>query len=80
VNRERPVAVCTACGAVSYSVNLTNGKCGRIVGGKRCRGTNRSRLNETDWARCEACAGSGCVAGSRCERCNGAGWIDVRGR
>jgi DnaJ-class molecular chaperone len=79
VSREKPVAVCTVCGAVSYGLNLY-GPCGRMVGGKRCRGVKRSRLNEADWAQCEACGGSGRVTGSKCETCDGVGWKDVRER
>jgi DnaJ-class molecular chaperone len=76
--REKPIAVCTKCGAMSYVGTLIGGSCGRTVGGKRCRGVNRSALNETDWAPCDRCAGSGLVLSSRCDDCRGAGWLFVR--
>ncbi len=80
MSQQKPCAVCTDCGHVSYSLNLINGPCGRTVGGKRCRGVNGSRLNTDDWAECDGCAGSGCANGSRCVRCDGAGWMDIRPR
>lgn len=78
MSQEKPCAVCTKCGAVTYALNLINGPCGRTVGGKRCRGVNGSRLNATDWAECDVCAGSGRISESRCHRCDGVGWLDVR--
>jgi hypothetical protein len=80
MSQQKPCAICTDCGHVSYSLNLINGPCGRSVGGKRCRGVNVSRLNTDDWAECDECAGSGSANGSRCVRCEGAGWVDVRAR
>ena len=57
---ERPVAVCTLCGAVSYNAMLIDGVCGRSRGDlKHCRGVYRSALNQTDWAACDKCAGPG---------------------
>ena len=78
MTQQKPCAVCTKCGAASYSANLINAACARMVGSKRCRGVNGSRLNTDDWAECDQCAGDGRVTGSRCERCEGVGWIDVR--
>lgn len=80
MSQQKPCAVCTVCGRVSHSFNLINGPCGHTVGGKRCRGVNRSRLNTDDWAECGVCTGSGTADGSRCLRCDGVGWIDVRPR
>jgi hypothetical protein len=74
--QQKPCAVSTKCGAVSYGINQINGP--GNADGKLCRGLNRSRLNTTDWAECDGCAGSGRVSGLRCERCDGVGWIDVR--
>jgi len=79
--QKKPLAVCTACGAVSYIATLINGPCGRRRrDGNRCRGINDSALNETDWATCDGCAGSGRVGdgGSPCDRCDGVGWLFVR--
>lgn len=77
MNQPRPCAVCTRCGRVSYSMNLINGPCGHMVGGKRCRGVNGSRLNTDDWAECENCAGSGRTDESQCANCAGRGWIEM---
>ena len=76
---ERPVAVCTRCGAVSYNAMLIDGVCGRSRGdGKHCRGVNGSALNQTDWAACDKCAVTGLVGSARCERCDGVGWLFLR--
>lgn len=58
MRQQKPCAVCTVCGQVSYSLNLINGPCGWTVGGRRCRGVNGSRLNTGDWAECEGCSGT----------------------
>ena len=78
--KPRPVAVCTRCGAVSYSAHLINGICGRQIGNKRCAGVNGSALNATDWNECTSCAGSGTADGKRCGRCDGSGWLFARDR
>jgi hypothetical protein len=31
MRQQKPCAVCTVCGHVSYSLNLINGPCGRMV-------------------------------------------------
>jgi hypothetical protein len=54
--RPTPVARCTNCGTPSHNATLINGKCGRMIGGKRCTGTNGSALQMTDWAQCSECA------------------------
>lgn len=73
--RPKPVAVCTRCGAVSYSANLINGQCGQMVAGKRCIGVNGSALNAEDWRQCTACEGAGSKGTTRCGHCDGAGWL-----
>ena len=78
--RPKPVAVCTRCGAVSYSPNLINGQCGQMVAGKRCVGVNGSALNADDWKQCTACAGAGSTGATRCGQCDGAGWLYARNR
>jgi len=80
--RPKPVAVCTRCGAVSYSPNLINGQCTETVAGKRCVGVNGSAPNADDWKQCAACAGTGSIETTRCGHCDGAGWLYVlkRGR
>jgi hypothetical protein len=56
VSQSKPVAVCSVCGTVSYNATLINGPCGRLVGGKRCRGVNGSALNENDWGFVSVCS------------------------
>jgi len=34
--KPQPVAVCTRCGAVSYSPEMMNGQCSQVIVGKRC--------------------------------------------
>ena len=67
-----PLAVCTNCCVVSYDAQVTNNPCGRILGGKRCRGSMGGALQKTDWEECPSCLGSGC------SQCTGVGWIFVR--
>lgn len=69
VKRPKPVTSCTDCGAPGYNIQLANGKCGRRVGDKRCKGTNQSAIGENDWAECKACMGEGCA------ECTGVGWL-----
>jgi len=78
--RPKPVAVCTRCGAVSYTPNLINGQCAQMVPGKRCVGVNGSALNADDWEQCAACAGAGSTGTDRCGQCDGAGWLYTRNR
>ena len=76
--RPRPVTCCTRCGGVGYSITLANGKCGRMYGGRRCHGINRSAVGEKDWAECLACWGTGRDVGTICHECEGSGWNFVR--
>jgi hypothetical protein len=78
--KPKPVAVCTRCGAVSYTANLINGQCGQTVAGKRCVGVNGSALNPDDWKQCAACAGTGSVEETRCGHCDGTGWLYARSK
>jgi hypothetical protein len=83
VKQKLPVAACTKCGHVSYNIAGVGATCGRMVGGKRCRGVYSSRLNVGDWVECDGCAASGFVGvvdagGSRCVTCDGVGWLATR--
>jgi hypothetical protein len=78
--RPRPVAVCTRCGAVSYTAHLINGQCAQQIAGKRCVGVNGSALNADDWKQCAACAGTGSTGTTRCGHCDGAGWLYAHNR
>lgn len=73
--KQQPVAVCTRCGAVSYSAAQINGQCAQITLGKRCTGVNGSALNKTDWEKCPACQATGQNGNTRCGQCDGAGWL-----
>lgn len=75
---EKPVAVCTNCGHFIYGQAPFGGPCGLYLADrKRCRGTNRSALNSTDWAQCTYCV-DGRREGERCGVCQGSGWQYVR--
>jgi hypothetical protein len=78
--RPKPVARCTKCGALSYDATLIDGECGRMVGGKRCAGTNGREMRKTDWKECPACSATGFARAGTCERCDGEGWLFVRGK
>jgi hypothetical protein len=76
MKRPKPATSCTKCGAPGYSPGLANGKCGRMVNWKRCKGTNQSAIQENDWAECLSCAGSGYKGAARCIHCDSAsGWV-----
>ena len=81
MKRPKPDTSCTNCRVPGYSIHLANGKCGRMVNWKRCKGTNQSAIQEKDWAECPSCAGSGYEGAARCIHCDSAsGWVFVRGR
>ena len=78
--KPQPVAVCTRCGAVSYSTEMINGQCAQVTVGKRCTGVIGSAPSKTDWEPCPACLATGHRNEKRCGRCDGAGWLYVRNR
>jgi hypothetical protein len=78
--KPQPVAVCTRCGAVSYSPDLINGQCAQVTAGKRCTGVNGSALNKADWEACPACLATGQKNERTCGQCDGAGWLYLRNR
>ena len=78
--KAQPVAVCTRCGAVSYSPDQINGQCTQVMAGKRCTGVNGSALNAVDWEACPACLATGTKNEKRCGQCDGTGWLYVRNR
>jgi len=81
MKRPKPATSCTKCGAPGYSLGLANGKCGRMVNWKRCKGTNQNAIQENDWGECPSCAGSGYEGAARCIHCDSAsGWVFVRDR
>lgn len=78
--KPRPVAVCTRCGAVSYSPEMINGQCSQVTAGKRCTGVIGSTQNEADWEVCPTCQGTGQNGKLPCGHCDGTGWRCVRNR
>jgi len=78
--KPQPVAVCTRCGTVSYSMDQINGQCAQVTAGKRCTGVNGRALSGTDWEACPACVATGTKNEKRCGQCDGAGWLYVRKR
>ena len=44
--KPQPVAVCTRCGALSYSLEMINGQCSQVTAGKRCTGVIGSAANK----------------------------------
>ena len=77
--KPQPVAVCTRCGAVSYSTEMISGQCSEITVGKRCRGVIGS-VAKVDWEECPACLATGVRNEKPCGQCYGAGWLNVRNR
>jgi len=78
--KPQPVAVCTRCGAVSYSMDQINGQCAQVTVGKRCTGVVGGASNKADWEACPACVATGTKNEKRCGQCDGAGWLYVRNR
>ncbi len=78
MKRNRPVAVCTRCGAMVRAPERTNQQCGRSVGGIRCAGAYRSALRPDDFDECTTCFGTANIKGVGCNHCGGEGWLYVR--
>jgi hypothetical protein len=79
MKRPKPVTSCTHCRAPGHNIQLANGKCGRMVGTKRCTGTNQSAIGDNDWGECPSCAASGYDGAAQCRQCDrGSGWVFVR--
>ena len=75
--KPRPFGRCTACKAPDYGTEF-NRNCGRMVGGKRCKGTVLSALTPTDWVVCDRCNGTGVDGQTPCIRCDATGWLYAR--
>ena len=76
--KPQPVAVCTRCGAVSYSTEMISGQCAQVTAGKRCTGVIGGAPSKDDWEACPACQSTGQNGKTRCGQCDGAGWLYVR--
>jgi len=75
MKRPKPVTSCTKCGAPGYEIALANGKCGRMVNWKRCKGTNQSAIGDKDWIECPSCEAFGYEGYPQCSQCGGPGWL-----
>jgi len=78
--KPQPVAVCTRCGAVSYSTEMISGQCAQVTVGKRCTGVIGSAPSQADWEMCPVCQATGRNGKFSCGPCDGAGWLYVRNR
>ena len=47
--KQRPVAECTQCGAISKNLSDIKERCSHQVDGRRCRGVFRSKQGSLDW-------------------------------
>jgi hypothetical protein len=77
--KPQPAAVCTRCGAVSYSTEMISGQCSQVTAGKRCTGVIGS-VARVDWEACPACLATGIRNEKPCGQCYGTGWLYVRNR
>lgn len=75
--KPQPVAICTRCGAVSYSTQMISGQCSQVTAGKRCTGVIGS-VAKVDWEECPACLATGTRNEKPCGQCYGAGWLYTR--
>ena len=78
--KAQPVAICTRCGAVSYSTEMVGGQCAQVTVGKRCTGVIGSAANQLDWEPCPTCKGIGQNDKFPCGLCYGTGWLYIRNR
>lgn len=76
MKRPKPVTSCTNCGGPGFNIKLTNANCERVVGGKRCNGTNQRAIGDS-WKECLTCAAFGYVGAAQCSVCDGFGWVCV---
>jgi hypothetical protein len=76
--KERPVAVCTVCGAFGYSTRYIGERCGKPDWGRRCAGIRARATDPENWKLCPACDGTGRREGQECNLCLNRGWLYVR--
>ena|ERR1700722_15036439 len=69
MSRPKPVTSCTACGRPGHYIELGNDRCGHMVGGKQCKGTNQSATQQNDWIKCAECHAEGYTGISQCHLC-----------
>ena len=73
--RNKPVAMCTRCGAISFDLRESNSKSSEIVNNIQCEGIMRAMVNYDDWTLCPTCDGEGKVGMDMCRECRLVGWI-----
>ena len=71
--KEKPLAVCSVCQALSNEHAHLNHRCSQIVNGRRCYGIYKSALTYL-WDACEGCECTGRVGTQVCTECKGFGW------
>ena len=71
--KEKPLAVCSVCHALTDRHELLNHRCNAIVNNRRCYGIYKSGLAYL-WDRCEGCECTGRVGSKVCSECKGYGW------
>lgn len=76
--KERPVAVCTVCGAFGYNTRNIGARCGKPEGGRRCMGVRARATDSDNWVRCPKCASTGRLGDDQCDHCAGSGWLYAR--
>jgi hypothetical protein len=75
--KEKPLAVCTVCGAYTRDIAYVNSRCNKVVTGRRCWGIFRPALGQA-WTECLECKGYGILGSLPCRECNGFGWKLVK--
>jgi hypothetical protein len=75
LKRPMPVTCCTGCGNAGYNLTFADRRCGKNIGGERCKGTNASAINDGDWQECSFCQAIGVEHNAPCSRCWGVGWL-----
>jgi hypothetical protein len=71
--KEKPLAVCSVCHALSNEHAHLNHRCNEIVNNRRCYGIYKSGLTFL-WDACEGCDSTGRVGTQVCTECHGYGW------
>jgi DnaJ-class molecular chaperone len=71
--KDKPLAVCTVCQALTDRHEYRNNRCNQIVAGRRCSGQFQSALTRL-WDECQGCTGTGKVGTQVCTECKGFGW------
>lgn len=78
MKKERPLAVCTRCGAYSRNLGQINQRCHVIVNRKRCKGVMHGKQRPDDWMECNSCEATGRMEGATCDLCSGEAWLLAR--